>query len=144
MSHVEHPITIGLIEHTAEECPAAFKDRAEIVVPALRAAADQIPDTLIFSTKDHGGVFVADGTKAEVEVQLPEIPIHEVTLKDASADEITHSHLRDPSKLQTSEEERRAFLRHSERYFPDRFPKLNEGPVLSGAELADFIESQHA
>ena len=144
MSHIEHPITVGFVEHQAADCPALFADKAAEVVPALRAAAEakQLPEAFAFSSKDHKGAFVTDGTTAEVEAALPALPYHEVRLNDASGDETVHVILHNPERL-ADEAQAREFLGHVGDKFDEGFPNIDQGPVVYGADLADFIESKH-
>jgi hypothetical protein len=145
MSHVENPITVGVIEHQADECPAAFPDKAAEVVPALRAAAEagQVPDTLVFASKSHKGAFAAEGTTAEVESSMPALPLHEARYYDATGDETVHQLIHDATPLQTDEAARHGFIDHVEQRFDEPFPNRHEGPVVPGAELADFIAAKH-
>lgn len=143
-SHVEHPITVGVIEHKAEDCPAVYKEKADKVVPALRTAAEagQIPDTLVFAAKSHKGPFVAEGTTAEVEDSMPHLPIHEARFYDATGDEAFHTLVHDQSSL-ADEAGRHAFIDRVETAFGEEFPNRHDGDIVPGAELADFIESKH-
>lgn len=140
-----HSVTLGIIEHHAEDCPALFPDKAEVFLPVLRAAAakGKLPQTLVFSSKDHKGAFLWAGPAADVMAALPELPLHKVRLYDATNDEVAERHLASPRELQKDEASRREFLTYLEKQFQVPFPKRNDGPVPSGAELADFIASNH-
>lgn len=148
MSHAARsPLTVGIIQHQAADCPAHPDNRAQadVVVPALRqAAADgRVPASLVFATKSHKGAFVADGTTTEVEAAMPDLPLHEARFFDATGDEAVHEILHDPSGLQTDEAARHRFIDHVEHTYGEEFPDRHQGPVVPGAELADFIAAKH-
>lgn len=140
-----HSITLGIIEHQPEDCPALYPDKAQVFLPVLKAAHDQgkLPPTLVFSSQDHKGAFVWAGAAADVMAALPELPLHKVRLYDATNDEIAERHLADPSPLQHDEGARRVWLSRIEERYEVPFPKRDDGPVPSGAELAAFIAAKH-
>lgn len=136
-------LPVGLIEHTDEDCPAKHKDKADEIIPPYREALEngQVPGSLDFSTKDHGGTFVESGTVDDVKTRLPQIPRHQVRLKDATGDEVAARRLEADDTI--AEEERRTFIAYAEeRYFPGRFPRKDQ-KIVGARELPDYVESQH-
>lgn len=137
----EH-ITVGIIEHLADDCPAVFRDKADIVVPALRKAKDAglLPETGVFSPKDHRGGFVVMARPEEIEI--PEIPHHlpvELTLIENGGDLLPWAKKID---WLANDADRETFLAVVEQHAKTEFPNKQQITVPF-FELAGFVEAKH-